>query len=155
MNPLLPTAWLAVRRGHLALPLAAAGVLVVGTLPWQDDHATSVVHGVVVLVALALALSFDDPTGDVATAAPVSRRAWTGARICAAAAAAVPVLLLGILVARLRFTWLPLAGLLAESAGYLVAAVAVAAGLRAWRGSHLPSYAAVVGVLLVLSLIHI
>jgi hypothetical protein len=150
MSPLLPAAWLAVRRSHLALPLGAAGVLVVGTLPWQDDgHATSVVHGVVVLVALALALSFDDPTGDVATATPVRRRDWTAARLAAAAGATVPVLVTGILVARLRFPPLPMAGLLAEAAGYLLAAVTAAAGLRAWRGAHSPSYLAVVGVLVV------
>jgi hypothetical protein len=147
---LLPAARLAVRRGHAGVLLVAAVVLVAATVPWQDDgHATSVVHGVALLAALALALCFDDPTGDVATAAPVTRPTWTAARAVASLEVALPVLVLGFVVARVRFEWLPVAGLLGESLGHLVAAVAVVAGLRAWRGTPRPSYSAVVGVLVV------
>ncbi len=150
MRSLLPSARLAVRHSHTGPVLLAAVALVAGTVPWQDDgHATSVVHGVVLLVALALALSFDDPTGDVAVAAPVSRRTWTAARLVAALGLALPVLVLALVVGRVRFPWLPLAGLLAESVATLLAAVAVVAALRAWRGLHLPAYPAVAGVLLV------
>lgn len=147
MSPLLPAAWLAVRRGQLVVPLAAASLLVVATLPWQE-RATSVMHGVAVLVACAFASALDDPSGDVATAAPVRRATWTWARLAAVGAAALPVLLVATLVARLRFTPLPLAVVLAEAAGYLLAAVAVAAVLRA-RRTFLPSYPAVAGVLVV------
>jgi hypothetical protein len=150
VTPLLAAARLAVRRSHVTLPLVAATLLVVVTVPWQDGpRATHVVHGVVVLAALALALAFDDPTGDVATAAPVPRDTWTVARLVAALALALPVVVVGFLVARLRFEWLPTAVLVAEAVGFLVVAVAVAAGARAWRGAHGPSYAAVVGVLAV------
>ncbi len=150
MTPLLTAARLAFRRGHAGLLLVAAAVLVAATVPWQDGGlATSVVHLVVVLAALALALSFDDPTGDVTTAAPVPRSTWTAARALATLGWVLPVLATGFLVARLRFPPLPGWGLLAESVGHLVAALAVVAGLRAWRGTHLPAYPAVVGVLLV------
>lgn len=149
-GPLLGAARLAVRRSHVALPLVVAVVLAVATVPWQDDgHATSVVHGVVVLAALALALSFDDPIGDVATAASVPRHVWAAARSIAALEVALPVLVLGLVVARLRFSALPVAGLLAEAAGYLVAALTVVAALRAWCATHVPSYLAGAGVLLV------
>jgi hypothetical protein len=147
VSTLLPAAWLAVRRGQLVVPLAAASLLVVATLPWADQ-APAVMHGVAVLVACAFASALDDPTGDVATAAPVRRVTWTWARLAAVGAAALPVLLVATLVARLRFAPLPLAVVLAEAAGYLLAAVAVAAVLRA-RRTFLPSYPAVAGVLVV------
>ncbi len=150
MRPLLPAAWLGVRHGRLLLPLSASVLLVLATLPWQDEgRATSVMHGVAVLVACAFATALDDPCGDLTTAAPARRSAWTGARLAAVSAVALPVLVAATLVARWRFAPLPLAGVVAEAAGYLLAGVAVAAALRAWRGTQLPSYPAVVGVLLV------
>ena len=150
MRPLLPSAWLAVRRGSVPLPLVAAGLLVLGTLPWQDDgHAAQVMHGVAVLVACAFATSLDDPSGDLAAASPTRRSTWTAARLVATAAVALPVLACALVVARVRYDPLPTVVVLAESVGYLLAGIAVAAGLRAWRGTHLPSYPAVIGVLLV------
>jgi hypothetical protein len=148
--PILPASWRAVRRGHLALPLVVAAALVLVTLPWQDEgRATPVVHAVAVLVACAFACALDDPHIEVTTAAPTRRPTWSAARLVAAGAAAVPVILGALLLARLRFDPLPVAVLVAESVGYLLAGVAVAAGLRAWRASTLPSYPAVAGVLVV------
>jgi hypothetical protein len=150
MRPLLPSARLAFRAGHAGVLLAASVVLVVATVPWQGGgFATSVVHLVVLLTALAVAVSFDDPTGDVATAAPVPRSTWTAARTVVTLERVLPVLVVGFLVAWLRFRPLPGWGLVAETTGHLVAALAVVAGLRAWRGTHLPSYPAGGGVLLV------
>ena len=147
MRPLLPAAWRSVVRGHLVLPLAAAGLLVAVTLPWPQ-HAVAVMHGVAVLVGCAFATALDDPQGDVTTATPLRRRTWTAARLLATAGAGLPVLAGSLLALRLRSDSLPVAVLVAESLGYLLAAVAVAATLRA-RRTFLPSYPAVAGVLVV------
>lgn len=153
MRLLLPATWRSVRRSHLAVPLGAAVALVLATLPWQDEgRATPVVHAVAVLVACTFACALDDPHADVTAAAPVRERTWAAARVLTTAAPALPVLVGAVLVARTRFDPLPVGVLAAESAGYLLVALAVAAGLRAWRGTFAPSYPAVAGLLAVVVL---
>ena len=150
MRAVLPAAWLGVRHGWLPLPVLAAVALVLSTLPWQDEgKAVPVLHGVAVLLACAMASCLDDPSHDLAAAAPVPLRTRTAGRVLVAGAFVLPVLVAAFAVARWRFAPLPVAGLAAEAAGYLVAGVTVAAALRAWRGTAVPSYPAVTGVLVV------
>lgn len=149
MTPaLLSASWLAVRRTPLLLPLGAAVALVLTTLPWAD-RATQVVHGVGVLVACALAATTDDPAAEIAAATPPERRTRTAFRILAGALVALPVLLVGLAVAEVRFSATPLIALGPEVAGYGLLALAVGTGLRAWAGQPAPAYSASIAVLVI------
>jgi hypothetical protein len=143
---LMSASWLAVRRPPLLVPLGAAVGLVLVTLPWSGS-AVLVVHGVGVLVACSLAATTDDPAAEVAAATPPVRRTRTAFRMVAGALVAVPVLLVGLVVAETRLAATPLVALGPEVVGYGLLALAVGAALRAWAGVPQPAYPAAIAVL--------
>ena len=145
---LLSASWLAVRRAPLLVPLGAAVLLMVASLPWAD-RAVPVVHGVGVLVACALAATTDDPAAEIAAATPPERRTRTAFRILAGALLALPVLLVGLAVAETRFAATPLVTLGPEVVGYGLLALAVGTGLRAWAAQPAPAYSASSAVLVI------
>jgi hypothetical protein len=145
---LMSASWLAVRRPPLLVPLGVAVALVLATLPWAGS-AVLVVHGVGVLVACSLAATTDDPAAEVAAATPPARRTRTAFRMVAGALVAVPVLLVGLVVAETRLAATPLVALGPEVAGYGLLALAVGAALRAWAGVPHPAYSAAIAVLVI------
>ena len=148
LRALLGASWLAVGRAPLLLPAAAALVLSLATLPWQDEYGTRVLHGVAVLLACALTAATDDPAGEVVAAAPVPRHVRTLHRVIVASAVVVPVAVVAVVVARLRSPFVPLGVTVLEVVGYAALGVALGTALRAWAGLLRPAYAAVVGMLL-------
>jgi hypothetical protein len=130
------------------VPATAALVLTLATLPWQDYYGSRVLHGVAVLLACALVAATDDPAGEVVAAAPAPRHVRTLTRVLAALAVVVPVGIVAVVVARLRSPFVPLEVTVLELVGYAALGVALGTALRAWAGLLRPSYAAVVGVLL-------
>jgi len=145
---LLGAAWLAVGRPPLLVPAAAALVLTLATVPWQDVYGSRVVHGVAILLACALVAATDDPAGEVVAAAPVPRHVRTLSRVLAVLAVVVPVAVVAVVVARLRSPFVPVGVTVLELVGYAALGVALGTALRAWAGLLRPSYVAVVGVLL-------
>jgi len=145
----LGAAWLAVRRAPLLVPAAAALVLTLVTIPWQDEQGVRVVHGVAVLLACALASATDDPSGEAVAAAPVPRSVRTLSRVLAALAVCVPVAVLALVVASTRAFFFPTGAMVLETICFAVVAVAFGATLRAWRGLLRPAYPTVIGVVLV------
>jgi hypothetical protein len=148
LRALLAAAWLAVGRPPLLVPAGAALALLLGTIPWQDVYGVRVLHGVAVLLACALTAATDDPAGEVVAAAPVPRHVRTLSRVTAAALVVVPVAVLAVVVVRLRSPFVPLGVTVLELVGFAVLGVALGSALRAWAGLLRPSYAAVVGVVL-------
>jgi hypothetical protein len=145
---LLTASWLAVRRVPLLAPTGAAVLLVVLTWPWQDTGtAIPAMNGLAILLACAVAGTIDDPASEIAAASRYPRRTRVAARLAVGLAIVVPVYLAGALVAQLRFAPTPQTLMLLEAVGYAVAAVAIGAGLLAWRAQFMPSYAASVGLL--------
>ena len=147
-SALLTASWLAVRRAPLLAPSVAAVLLVALTIAWQDSsHAVSVVHGVGVLLAAAMASTTDDPSGEVVAASPYPLHVRSAARVVAGLAVAFPVYVAAAIVAQVRFAATPVLTLTAEATGYAMAALAIGFALRAWTGRLAPSYAAAVGLL--------
>jgi hypothetical protein len=145
---LLTASWLAVRRVPLLAPTSAAVLLVVLTWPWQDTGtAIPVMNGLAILLACAWAGTIDDPVSEIAAASRYPRHIRVAARLTVGLAIVVPVYLAGALVAQLRFAPTPQPLMLLEAVGYALAAVAIGAGLLAWRAQFMPSYAASVGLL--------
>jgi hypothetical protein len=144
---LLATSWWLVRRRPLLVPLAAAGVLVLGAMPVLDDgYALQVLRGVSVLLACALAATTDDPSGEVAAASPYPRSVRTAARVLAGAAVVLPTWLAAAAVVKSQAPQIPVLGLGVEALTLGAVAVAIGNGLRAWRGQHAPSLLAALGL---------
>ncbi len=146
---LIGAAWLAVARTPLLVPVGAAALLAVLTVPWQDTHGTSIVHGVAVLLAAGLAAATDDPAGEVADAGATTRLARTGARVGVAAALGVPLFTASTLLAQGRAASTPLVPLTVEAIGWALLVLAVGCGLRAWRDTTAPAYPSVLALVLV------
>lgn len=154
MIALLAASRLPVLRGPFPGLVAASVVLVVVTVPVQDDgHATSVLQGVALLLAAALTTTADDPAGEVLAAGPRTLRARFLARVCVALAVAVPVWLGAVAVARWRLEPTPVAGLSLQAVALAALGLAVAGVLRR-RGSTSPSWLAMTGLLGILLVLY-
>jgi hypothetical protein len=144
----LSASWGALRRASLLVPVAGAGLLVLTSTPVLDDgYGMTVLRGVGVLLACAWVVSTDDPMGEVLAAAPYSRAVRWGARMLAAMAVVVPTWTAAALVVEQRASYVPVLAVGLEGVGLCAVGLAVGAGLRAWRGHLMPSYLAVVGVI--------
>ena len=147
-SSLLGASWRAVRRAPLLAPSAAAVLLVALTIPWQDSwHAVSVMHGVGVLLAAAMASTTDDPTGEVVAASPYPLRVRSAARVVAGLAVTLPVYVLAAIVVQVRFAATPVLTLSVEATAYTMTALAIGFALRAWTGRLAPSYPTAVALL--------
>lgn len=146
MRAVLAGSRLPVLRAPFLTLTAVAVVLVAGTVHLLDDgYALTVVRGVTVVLAAALALTTDDPAGEVLAAAPVPRATRTLARVAVGLAVVVPVWVVSVALARWRAEPTPVAGLALEAAALAVAAVAAGAVLRA-RGTTAPSWLALIAL---------
>lgn len=146
MTSVLTASRLPVLRAPFLALVGVALVLIVATVHVLDDgYALAVVRGVAAVLAAALAMTTDDPAGEVLAAAPVPRRTRTLARVAVGLAVAAPVWLGAVALARWRFEPTPVAGLALEAVAFATVAVAVGAVLRA-RGSLAPSWVAGIGV---------
>jgi hypothetical protein len=85
--------------------------------------------------------------GEVLNASPYPRVVRWGARVVVAMAVVVPTWVVAALVVDGRATYVPVLAVGLEAAGLCAVALAIAAGLRAWRGQLMPSHVAVVGTL--------
>jgi hypothetical protein len=143
----LSASWGALRRASLLVPVAGAGLLVLASTPVLDDgYGMTVLRGVGVLLACAWVVSTDDPMGEVLAAAPYPRVVRWGARMLVAMAVVVPTWAGAALVVEQRASFVPVLAVGLEGVGLCAVGLAVGAGLRAWRGHLMPSYLAVVGV---------
>lgn len=144
---LLGASWRVVRRSGLLIPVAAAGVLVAGTMHLFDDgYAAQVLRGVGVLLACAWVSTMDDPMGEVAAGSAYPRSVRSVARAAVGLAVVAPLWVCAALLGEWRTQELTLLPLALEAAGLGLAGAAAAAGLRAWGDRHQPSYLVVPAV---------
>jgi len=155
-SELVAASWRAVIRLPLVVPAAAAAALLVGSAPVLDDgYAMQVLRGIGVLLACSLVVVADDPAGEVLAASPFPRAVRTAARGAAAVSVVLPIWISAALVVEVMASYVPVLALGVEALAYAAMGLAVGAGLRAWKGSLTPSYAAgpaVVGLALATNL---
>lgn len=145
----LVSSWWLVRRPGLLVPVGAALVLVLATLPVLDDGwALRVLRGVGVLLACAWVSAADDPAGEVVAASPYPRHVRTLARIAAALPPLLAVWSVAAVVVQVRAPEVPVAGLGVEALALGLLGLAVGTGLRAWNDLHRPAHAAALGLVL-------
>lgn len=154
-HALVTASWAVVRGPLLLTPMAAAVVLVAGSWPVLDDgYALMVLRGVGVLLAAAWVVSMDDPMGEVLGASPFPRRIRWGTRMLVTAAVVLPAWMAAALVVEQRASYVPVLAVGLEALGLGAAGLAFAGGLRVWRSHLMPSYLAVVGVVVLALLSH-
>jgi hypothetical protein len=135
------------------LVLCAALALLVVLVPSLDDgHGLIVLRGTAVLVAGALLLSLDDPSGELLAASPYSIRTRTWARLVTGLPGVLAVWAAALVLVAARSDGVPLAGASLEALAVTTSGLALAAGLRAWRGLLTPSHVACVGLVVLVVL---
>jgi hypothetical protein len=150
---LLAASWRAVRISGAPVVMCAALVLLAVLYPSLDSgHGLTVLRGTAVLLAAGLLLTLDDPSGEVLAASPRSVATRTLARVLVALPAALAVWTVALILVGTRGVQVPLAGATLEALAVTLVGLAVAAGLRAWRGLLVPSHVASVGLVVLVVL---
>lgn len=143
----------AVPAGGVALHVAAAVALLAATWTGLDDDGTAVtvLRGVAVLLAAALALAVDEPTAALLDATPTPMVERLAARLGVCAVLVLPIWLAAGAVVLLRGADVPLVALTLELGALVAAGLAVPLALRRWWRVSEP--AVVVGPLLLGALV--
>lgn len=146
---LVGASWWLVRRPSLFVPVAAAGLLTAVSLALMevDYQAFRLMHGVGLILACAWVAAVDDPAGEVTAASPYSRAQRTNTRLLAAGAVVVPAWVGCATAVALVVPVTPVLDFGLEGLALAALGQALGAGLRAWRGIHLPAHFAAFGLL--------
>lgn len=155
MRAVVTASWAVVRGPLLVVPVGVAVVLLAATWPALDDgYALMTLRGVGVLLATAWVVAMDDPMGEVLGASPYPRFVRWGTRVLLCGATVVPVWGLAAVVVEERASYVPVLAVGLEAVALAVAGLAVGGALRVWRSHLMPSYLAVVGVVVLAVLSH-
>jgi fluoroquinolone transport system permease protein len=138
----------AVPARAVALQVAAAVALLAVTWTGLDDGGTAVtvLRGVAVLLAAALALAVDEPAAALLDATPTPMVQRLAARLALCAVVVLPAWTVALAAASLRGADVPLVAMTLELAALGALGLAVPLALRRWW--RLPEPALVVGPLL-------
>jgi fluoroquinolone transport system permease protein len=146
---LVAASWRAVARSALFAPVGIAVLLTVGTATWLDSgSAVNLLRGAALLLAAGLVTTVDDPSGEVLAASPYPLAVRTASRILVGLAVVVPAWLAVVVLVTTRVSEVPTAALTLEALGMVAVGLALATGLRRWRGQHQPSYVSGPGLFL-------
>lgn len=147
---LLVASWRAVARPPLLIPVGAALLVSLASLPWLGEgSATTVRTSVATLLACGLAASADDPAGEVAAASPYSRPLRCAARLLVGLALALPVAALSLALVEQQVSSTRSLEVSLQMLSLLMIGPAVGFALWAWGDLTQAPYAAAVGVLCV------